>query len=286
MRGVRANDLIPGRNERIPVCIDGFRRPKFEKKKNYARAGSDSVSLTLNVLKYVVAFFGPFWRKPRVNMFLVPCLRPLLRALWLPMFVYLAVVINLRLFQWRTKTVRGERKKRVLSSSATWISTKTKTKKKFRPFRVDRFCLLWWVFYLALCYWGKPALKEEEDKALLSFGKEGGGWSVSPRSSVSLCEKADPPPTTHQSFHPRRRRHPTKKKTKGCSVLFRSFSEQTEHKRTVDDDPRENLIISSLKNARRFLPALTVVSLSRSIHQRRSLKNTLGSLRTEEEEGE
>jgi len=81
MRGVRANDLIPGRNERIPVCIDGFRRPKFEKKKNYARAGSDSVSLTLNVLKYVVAFFGPFWRKPRVNMFLVPCLRPLLRAL-------------------------------------------------------------------------------------------------------------------------------------------------------------------------------------------------------------
>lgn len=40
MRGVRANDLIPGRNERIPVCIDGFRRPKFEKKNNYARAES------------------------------------------------------------------------------------------------------------------------------------------------------------------------------------------------------------------------------------------------------
>lgn len=126
----------------------------------------------------------------------------------------------------------------------------------------------------------------KEDKALLSFGRR--WWSVSPRSSVSLCEKAHPPPTTHQSFHPRRRRrrHPTKKKTKGCSVLFRSFSDrQTEHKRTVDDDPRENLIIS-LKNCRRFLPALTVVSLSRSIHQRRSLKNTLGSLRTEEEEGE
>ena len=40
MRGVRANDLIPGRNERIPVYIDGFRRPKFEKKNNYARAES------------------------------------------------------------------------------------------------------------------------------------------------------------------------------------------------------------------------------------------------------
>ena len=35
MRKVRANDLIPGRNERNPVRIDGFRRPKFEKKNNY-----------------------------------------------------------------------------------------------------------------------------------------------------------------------------------------------------------------------------------------------------------
>jgi len=118
--------------------------------------------------------------------------------------------------------LRGRTKREF--SSATWISTKTKTKKKFRPFRVDRFCLLWWVFYLALCYWGKPALIIKEDKALLSFGRR--WWSVSPRSSVSLCEKADPPPTTHQSFHPRRRRHPTKKKTKGCSVLFRSFSDR------------------------------------------------------------
>jgi hypothetical protein len=66
-----------------------FSPTKREPKKNRKRAlSSDSVSLTLNVLKYVVAFFGPFWRKPRVNMFLVPCLRPLLRALWLPMFVY------------------------------------------------------------------------------------------------------------------------------------------------------------------------------------------------------
>jgi len=96
IHGVFVNDLILGRNERVLIRIDGFRRPKIfhsphEKgaKKNRKRAlSSDSVSLTLNVLKYVVAFFGPFWRKPRVNMFLVPCLRPLLRALWLPMFVY------------------------------------------------------------------------------------------------------------------------------------------------------------------------------------------------------
>lgn len=161
-----------------------------------------------------------------------------------------------------------------------------KNKKKVPSLSRRSFLSLVMSLLFSLMLLGKARIKEEEDKALLSFGKEGGGWSVSPRSSVSLCEKADPPPTTHQSFHPRRRRHPTKKKTKGCSVLFRSFSEQTEHKRTVDDDPRENLIISSLKNARRFLPALTVVSLSRSIHQRRSLKNTLGSLRTEEEEGE
>lgn len=94
--GVFVNDLILGRNERVLIRIDGFRRPKISfsprkgsPKKNRKRAlSSDSVSLTLNVLKYVVAFFGPFWRKPRVNMFLVPCLRPLLRALWLPMFVY------------------------------------------------------------------------------------------------------------------------------------------------------------------------------------------------------
>jgi len=95
IHGVFVNDLILGRNERVLIRIDRFRRPKIFRssrkgsQKNRKRAlSSDSVSLTLNVLKYVVAFFGPFWRKPRVNMFLVPCLRPLLRALWLPMFVY------------------------------------------------------------------------------------------------------------------------------------------------------------------------------------------------------
>lgn len=137
--------------------------------------------------------------------------------------------------------------------------------------------------YLITLFLGKVLILKKKTKRCCR-SEEGVGLSLPGRRS--LCEKAHPPPTTHHSFHPRRRRHPTKKKTKGCSVLFRSFSEQTEHKRTVDDDPRENLIISSLKNARRFLPALTVVSLSRSIHQRRSLKNTLGSLRTEEEEGE
>ena len=68
-----------------------------------------------------------------------------------------------------------------------------------------------------------------------------------------------------------------------CSVPF--LTDRTQKNGRRRRDPRENLIIS-WKNARRFLPALTVVSLSRSIHQRRSLKNTLGSLRTEEEEGE
>ena len=69
---------------RFSTRPDGRKRFRKSEKKTRAQF-SDSASRTLNVLKYVVAFFGPFWRNPRVNIFLVPCLRPLLRARWLPM---------------------------------------------------------------------------------------------------------------------------------------------------------------------------------------------------------
>lgn len=92
-RELRACDSSRGRRCRVCLHTDGFRPVRIwtlkrfhEKRKKKPRAQfSDSASLTLNVLKYVVAFFGPFWRNPRVNIFLVPCLRPLLRARWLPM---------------------------------------------------------------------------------------------------------------------------------------------------------------------------------------------------------
>lgn len=71
-------------HRRFSTRPDGRKRFRKSEKKPRAQF-SDSASRTLNVLKYVVAFFGPFWRNPRVNIFLVPCLRPLLRARWLPM---------------------------------------------------------------------------------------------------------------------------------------------------------------------------------------------------------
>ena len=76
--------LSPHRRFSTRPDLDAKTFPRKAKKKPRAQF-SDSASLTLNVLKYVVAFFGPFWRNPRVNIFLVPCLRPLLRARWLPM---------------------------------------------------------------------------------------------------------------------------------------------------------------------------------------------------------
>ena len=70
----------------------------------------------------------------------------------------------MRLFQWRTETVyEGEQKESFLLRPE--FRPKQKQKKASVPF-VDRFCLLWWVFSLAIRYWGKPALiiKEEEIK--------------------------------------------------------------------------------------------------------------------------
>ena len=90
-RELRACDSSRGRRGRVCLHTDDFRPVRMDanvsgKAKKKPRAQfSDSASRTLNVLKYVVAFFGPFWRNPRVNIFLVPCLRPLLRARWLPM---------------------------------------------------------------------------------------------------------------------------------------------------------------------------------------------------------
>ena len=75
--------LSPHRRFSTRPDLDAKTFPRKAKKKT-ARAVFGFASLTLNVLKYVVAFFGPFWRNPRVNIFLVPCLRPLLRARWLP----------------------------------------------------------------------------------------------------------------------------------------------------------------------------------------------------------
>ena len=77
--------LSPHRRFSTRPDLDAKTFPRKAKKKKPRAQFSDSASLTLNVLKYVVAFFGPFWRNPRVNIFLVPCLRPLLRARWLPM---------------------------------------------------------------------------------------------------------------------------------------------------------------------------------------------------------
>ena len=109
------------------------------------------------------------------------------------------------------------------SSSATWISTKTKTKKSSVLSSISFLSLLSLLFSLTLL--GKARFKEEEDKALLLlFGRR--WWSVSPRSSVSLCEKAHPPPTTHQSSHLRPSSSSNEEEEKGCSVSFRSFSDR------------------------------------------------------------
>ena len=84
-----ARERFDSREKRThsPSASMVFDARNFVKKNNYARADSDSVSLTLNVLKYVVAFFGPFWRKPRVNMSL-SCHVSLCLSLSLSLFLY------------------------------------------------------------------------------------------------------------------------------------------------------------------------------------------------------
>jgi len=84
---------------------------------------------------------------------------------------------------------------------------------------------------------GKVLILRRRQSVVVLFGRR--WWSVSPRSSVSLCEKAHPlPPTTHQSSHPRRRRHPTKTKTKKVVLFsFRSFSaRQTKERSTTTQE--------------------------------------------------
>jgi hypothetical protein len=131
---------------------------------------------------------------------------------------------------------------------------------------------------------GKTRIKEEEeeeDKALLSFGRR--WWSVSSRSSVSLCEKAHPPPTTHQSFHPRRRRHPTKKKRRVVpfrSVPFLTDRTQKNGRRRRRPQELNNLFEKRSSFSSRFNCCLVIAFDSST----KKPQNTLGSLRTEEEE--
>ncbi len=150
------------------------------------------------------------------------------------------------------------------SSSATWISTKNK--KKFRSFR---FCLFSF-FYLITLFLGKVLILKKKTKRVVVV-----------RKKVLVCLSPVVVPFVRRRILLQRRRR--RRVVPFCSVPF--LTDRTQKNGRRRRDPRENLIIS-WKNARRFLPALTVVSLSRSIHRRRSLKNTLGSLRTEEEEGE
>ena len=103
--------LSPHRRFSTRPDLDAKTFPRKAKKKKPRAQFSDSASLTLNVLKYVVAFFGPFWRNPRVNIFLVPCLRPLLRARWLP-----SMRRRLLFDVWKERGRRKEEEAQVFSS--------------------------------------------------------------------------------------------------------------------------------------------------------------------------
>ena len=98
MRGARANDLIPGRNERIPVCIDGFRRPKFEKKTTtreqigFCITYSERSQIRRRVLRPVLAETAREHVSRAMSETSASC--SLITHVCL-----LAVVINLRLFQ-------------------------------------------------------------------------------------------------------------------------------------------------------------------------------------------
>jgi len=140
-----------------------------------------------------------------------------------------------------------------------------KNKKKFRSFR---FCLFSF-FYLITLFLGKVLILKKTKRVVVV------------RKKVLVCLSPVVVPFVRRRILLQRRRR--RRVVPFCSVPF--LTDRTQKNGRRRRDPRENLIIS-WKNARRFLPALTVVSLSRSIHRRRSLKNTLGSLRTEEEEGE
>ena len=157
-----------------------------------------------------------------------------------------------------------------------------KTKKSSGPF-VDRFCLFSF-FYLTTLFLGKVLILKKKTKRVVVV-----------RKKVLVCLSPVVVPFVRRRILLQRRtnhfipvvvviqRRRRRRVVPFCSVPF--LTDRTQKNGRRRRDPRENLIIS-WKNARRFLPALTVVSLSRSIHRRRSLKNTLGSLRTEEEEGE
>jgi len=256
MRKVRANDLIPGRNERNPVRIDGFRRPKFEKKNNYARAESgfcitysERSQIRRRVLRPVLAETAREHVSRAMSETSASC--SLITHVCL-----LVVVINLRLFQWRHHL----KNQNCTRASATWISTKTKKQKKSLFRRSSFLSLLGFFCLITLFIVGDLSL---------------------PGRRFPFVRRRISPPTTHQSSHPRRRRHPTKTKRRVvpfCSVPF--LTDRTQK------NGRRQLIIS-LKNARRrFLPALTVVVIAFDSSQRRSLKNNLISLSAQKKKKE
>lgn len=148
MRGVRANDLIPGRNERIPVYIDGFRRPKFEKKNNYARAESgfcitysERSQIRRRVLRPVLAETAREHVSRAMSETSASC--SLITHVCL-----LAVVINLSLSMKNQNCTTREQKE----SLRLRPEFRPKTKKSSGPF-VDRFCLFSF-FYLITLFLG------------------------------------------------------------------------------------------------------------------------------------
>lgn len=256
MRKVRANDLIPGRNERNPVRIDGFRRPKFEKKNNYARAESgfcitysERSQIRRRVLRPVLAETAREHVSRAMSETSASC------SLITHVCLLIIVVINLRLFQWRHHL----KNQNCTRASATWISTKTKKQKKVLLRRSSFFLSLLGFFYLITLLLGISL------SPVVGFPLREGASSSNDAPIISS-------PSSSSS---------NEDEEKGCSVLFRSFSDRQntkERSTTINNLFEKRSSFSSRFNCCRYRV--------RFIPTKKPQKQSHLSLCTEEEEGE